>query len=114
VLDARGEISAIHVAEAVDNYIVALVFATRYPARLDEELAKWIQIGVSPRGALGLDRVSRAAAWLKGRDYVTPDDVQGIVRDVFRHRLILSYEAHAAGVTGDQVVDRIVERVAVA
>ncbi|HEX4507706.1 MAG TPA: AAA family ATPase [Alphaproteobacteria bacterium] len=114
VLDARAEIGAIHVARPVDDYIVALVFATRYPARLDEELAKWIQIGVSPRGALGLDRVARARAWGAGRDYVTPADVQDIVHDVFRHRLILSYEGHAAGITADRVVDRIVELVAVA
>ena len=114
VLDARAEIGAIHVSQPVDDYIVALVFATRYAARLDAELAKWIQIGVSPRGALALDRVARARAWLAGRDYVTPADVQEIVHDVFRHRLILSYEGHAAGITADRVVDRIVELVAVA
>jgi MoxR-like ATPase len=114
VFDARGEIGKVHVSQAVDNYIVALVFATRYPAKLDQDLAKWIHVGVSPRGAIGLDKVSRTLAWLKGRDYVTPDDIGEIVRDVFRHRLILSYEAHAAGVTADQAVERILERVAVA
>jgi MoxR-like ATPase len=114
VLDARDEISSITVSEAVDNYIVALVFATRYPDKLDADLAKWIQIGVSPRGAIGLDKVSRAHAWLNGRDFVTPDDVKSVVHDVFRHRLSLSYEAHAAGTTADQAIDRIVERVAVA
>ena len=62
----------------------------------------------------GSTRVSRAYAWLKGRDYVTPDDVRAIVHDVFRHRLILSYEAHAAGISADQAIDRVVERVAVA
>ena len=60
----------INVSEAIENYIVALVFATRYPDKLDKELAKWIQVGVSPRGAIGLDKVSRAYAWLQGRDYV--------------------------------------------
>ena len=114
VFDARAEIGRIHVSDPVDDYIVALVFATRYPAKLDDELAKWIHVGVSPRGAIGLDKVSRTLAWLKRRDYATPDDVQDAVRDVFRHRLILSYEAHAAGITADQAVGRILERVAVA
>jgi MoxR-like ATPase len=91
-----------------------LVFATREPGKYDDELAKWIQVGVSPRASIGLDRVSRAKAWLEGRDYVTPDDVQAVVHDVFRHRLILSYEAHAGGKTADQVIDRIVQKVAVA
>jgi MoxR-like ATPase len=114
VFDARAEIGKVTVSEAVENYMVALVFATRYPAKLDADLAKWLQVGASPRGAIGLDRVSRSYAWLKGRDYVTPDDVKAIVHDVFRHRLILSYEAHAGGITADQAIDRVVERVAVA
>jgi MoxR-like ATPase len=114
IFDARTQINAVHVSEAVAQYVVALVFATRNPDKLDKELATWIQIGVSPRGAIGLDKVSRAYAWLAGRDYATPEDVQAIVHDVFRHRLILSYEAHAASVTADQVIDRILQKVAVA
>ncbi|PWK68476.1 MoxR family ATPase [Aminobacter sp. AP02] len=114
VFDARQQIGAITVSEPVENYIVALVYATREPAKLDKDLASWIQVGVSPRGSIGLDKVSRSNAWLNGRDYVSPDDVKAVVHDVFRHRLILSYEAHAAGVTADQVVDRVVELVAVA
>jgi len=114
VFDARAAIGRVTVSDAIENYIVALVFATRYPAKLDADLAKWLQVGASPRGGIGLDRVSRAYAWLKGRDYVTPDDVKAIVHDVFRHRLILSYEAHAAGISADQAIDRVVERVAVA
>jgi len=114
VLEARGEIGKINVAKAVDDYIVALVFATREPDKLDEELAKWVEVGVSPRGAIGLDKVSRARAWLQGRDYVTPDDVKDVVHDVFRHRLVLSYEAHAGGVSADTVIDRILDKVAVA
>ncbi|MDE4552977.1 AAA family ATPase [Sinorhizobium meliloti] len=114
VLDARREISEVAVSKAVEDYIVALVMATRYPDKIDPELARWIQVGASPRGVIGLDKVSRAHAWLKGRDFVTPDDVQAIVHDVFRHRLVLSYEAHAGGITADQAVDRIVEKVATA
>ena len=114
VLDARAEINAVTVSKPVEDYIVALVFATREPAKLDPDLATWIEIGVSPRGAIGLDKVSRALAWLRGRDFVTPDDVREIVHDVFRHRLILSYDAHAEGITADKVIDRLVELVAVA
>jgi MoxR-like ATPase len=114
IFDARAEIHNVNVSEAVGKYLVALVFATRYPDRYDKEFAKWIQVGASPRGAIGLDKASRAFAWLKGRDYVTPEDVQAVVHDVFRHRLILSYEAHAQSVPADKVIDRIVELVAVA
>jgi MoxR-like ATPase len=114
VIDARREIAAIAVSDAVTNYIVAIIFATRYPDKLDDKLGKWIQVGASPRGAIGLDKASRAYAWLAGRDYVTPDDVRAIVHDVLRHRLMLSYDAHADGVTADKVIDIILEKVAVA
>ncbi|WP_426122201.1 AAA family ATPase [Pararhizobium sp. PWRC1-1] len=113
VFDARSEIGTVTVSEPVEKYIVALVFATRYPERYDKDLAKLLQVGVSPRGVIGLDKVSRSYAWLKGRDYVTPDDIEAIVHDVFRHRLILSYEAHASNTTPDKVIDRIIELVAV-
>jgi MoxR-like ATPase len=113
VFDARKEIGNITVSDPVEKYMVALVFATRYPDRYDKDLAKLLQVGVSPRGVIGLDKVSRSYAWLKGRDYVTPDDVKAIVNDVFRHRLILSYEAHASNTTPDKVIDRITGLVAV-
>ncbi len=113
VFDARKDIGAVVVSEPVEKYIVALVIATRYPDRYDKDLAKLLQVGVSPRGSIGLDKVSRAYAWLKGRDYVTPDDVKAVANDVFRHRLILSYEAHASNTTPDQVIDRITELVGV-
>ncbi|KQV81929.1 MoxR family ATPase [Rhizobium sp. Root1220] len=113
VFDARNEIGTVTVSDPVEKYMVALVFATRYPDRYDKELAKLLQVGVSPRGVIGLDKVSRSYAWLKGRDYVTPDDVKSVVNDVFRHRLILSYDAHASNTTPDQVIDRIAELVAV-
>ncbi|MNE24040.1 ATPase family [compost metagenome] len=113
VFDARKEIGSVTVSDPVEKYMVALVFATRYPDRYDKDLAKLLQVGVSPRGIIGLDKVSRSYAWLKGRDFVTPDDVKAIVSGVFRHRLILSYEAHASSTTPDQVIDRITELVAV-
>ncbi|WP_265918706.1 AAA family ATPase [Cupriavidus nantongensis] len=114
VFAARAAIHDIHVSEAIERYIVALVQATRAPKPVDDDLDKWIQVGVSPRGSIGLDKVARAHAWLHGRDFVTPEDVQAVVGDVFRHRLILSYEAHAAGVGADAVIERLVQQVAVA
>ncbi len=114
VFAARDEIYAIHVAEAVEKYIVDLVFATRYPERYGEPLSKWIEVGASPRGSLALDRCARAHAWLDGRDHTTPDDVRSVVHDCLRHRMILSYEANAAGVSADRVLDELVKTVAVA
>jgi MoxR-like ATPase len=114
VFAARREIHAVQVADAVQQYIVALIEATRYPERYDKDLRKWIQIGASPRGTIGLDKCSRVYAWLQGRDYVRPDDVQAVAHDVLRHRLMLSYDAQADGVKADQVIDKVVELVAVA
>jgi len=114
IFDARKEIHAIQMAEAVETYIVAFIQATRTPERYDKDLRKWIQIGASPRGTIGLDKCSRAYAWLKGRDYVRPDDVQAIAHDVLRHRILLSYDAQAEGIKPDQVINKIVDLVAVA
>ncbi|HEY6412154.1 MAG TPA: hypothetical protein VIX42_00615 [Edaphobacter sp.] len=77
-------------------------------------MRKWIQIGASPRGTIGLDKCSRAYAWLKGRDFVRPDDVQAIAHDVLRHRLLLTYDAQGEGIKANQVIDRIIEPVALA
>lgn len=113
VLAARDAVRKIHVAPAIDTYIVDLVQATRQPKNYSAELATWIEFGASPRGALGLDRCARSHAWLAGRDHVTPDDVQAIAHDVLRHRLVLSYEASAAGITADRVIDEVLAHVAV-
>jgi len=114
IFTARKEIHAVHMAAAVEQYIVSLIEATRYPERYDKDLRKWIQIGASPRGTIGLDKCSRTYAWLKGRDYVRPDDVQALVHDVLRHRILLSYDAQAEGIKPDQVISKVVELVAVA
>ena len=114
IFDARKEIHAIHMSEAVESYITALVQATRTPERYDKDLRKWIQVGASPRGTIGLDKCSRAYAWLKGQGFVSPDSVQAIAHDVLRHRLLLSYDAQAEGIKANQVIDRIIELVAVA
>jgi MoxR-like ATPase len=112
VFDARAEVHAVHVAESIDRYVVELVNATRTPERYDAQLRKWIEVGASPRGAIGLDRCARAHAWLDGRDFVTPDDVRAVAHDVLRHRVILSYEANAAAISADNVVSEVLKRVA--
>lgn len=114
VFEARAAIQNIHVADAIEKYIVDLVAATRQPKTYNEELAGWIEFGASPRGSIALHRTSRAVAWLNNRDYVTPGDVRAVAHSCLRHRLVLSYEAGAQGITPDRVVDRILELVAVA
>ena len=94
-------------ADAVENYIVQLVVATRQAAAYNEQLGNWIEYGASPRATIALDRCARAYAWLRGRDFVSPDDVQAIAADVLRHRLILSFEAEAKGITPDHVIDEL-------
>ncbi|MEH6526652.1 MAG: AAA family ATPase [Sneathiella sp.] len=112
VFDARKEIEEIHTSEAIETYMVDLIYATRFPDRYSEELDSWIEIGASPRGSLGLDICSRAHAWMQGQDFVSPDNVRAIIKNVLRHRLILSFEANADNVTPDQVIEKIVELVA--
>ncbi|MFL9995797.1 MoxR family ATPase [Paraburkholderia sediminicola] len=113
IFAVREEIRQITVAPAMDDYIVSLVNATRHGKELDADLGKWIEIGASPRGSIGLDRASRVQAWLQDRKFVTPDDVRAVVHPVLRHRLILSYDANAENVSADAVVDRLIEKVAV-
>ncbi|MEM7429504.1 MAG: MoxR family ATPase [Pseudomonadota bacterium] len=112
VFQARREIAAIHVADAMERYMADLVYATRTPEKYTEDLARWIEIGGSPRASLALDKCGRAHAWLHGRDYVDPQDVRAVVHDVFRHRLTLSFEAQGEGISPDAVTDAIVEQVA--
>ena len=112
VFDARSEIGQVHVSDAIGRYMADLVYATRTPEKYSEDLARWIDVGGSPRASLALDKCSRTHAWLCGRDFVDPEDVRAIVHDCLRHRLMLSYEAQGEGVHADQVVDAIVEQVA--
>ena len=113
VFSARGEVNSVRVAESVDRYIVDLVIATRQPATYDAELAKWIDVGASPRATIALDAASRARAWLQGNDFVTPEDVQAVAPACLAHRLHLTYEAEAAGKTREQVVELLLNQVAV-
>ncbi len=113
VAAARKEILELHLAEELERYIVNLVIATREPGRLDEELADAVQFGASPRASIAIDRASRAHAWLQGRDYVGPDDIQAVAPDVMRHRILLSFEAEADGMTPDDFIQRIIAGVGV-
>lgn len=113
IFTARKEIHELHISENVEQYIVSLVMATRKPERYDSELQNWIEVGSSPRASIALDKCSRAYAWLQGKDFVDPDDVRSVVHSVLRHRLILSYEASAEGISSDQVIDELVKQVAV-
>jgi MoxR-like ATPase len=113
IFSARQELLSMHMAEAVEEYIVQLVIASREPAQYSEELASWIEFGGSPRATIALDRCSRAHAWLRGQDYVSPDDVQAVAADVFRHRLLLSFEAEANGITADRVISELLKLVPV-
>jgi MoxR-like ATPase len=114
VFDARREVHGVQVAPAVEKYMVDLVFATRFPDRYGKDLRRFVQVGASPRGALALDRCSRAHAWLQGRDHVVPDDVRAVAHDCLRHRVTLTYEAAGAAMTADKIVSEIVRMVAVA
>ena len=114
IFTARQGALGVHMAPAVEEYIIQLVIATRDPSLYDAELADWLEYGASPRATIALDRCARANAWIDGRDYVSPDDVQKVVFDCLRHRLIVSFEAEAAGVTSDQIIERLIERIPVA
>ncbi|WP_086773888.1 AAA family ATPase [Vibrio coralliirubri] len=115
IFDARDQLRDIHCSDAVLKYIVAIVVATRQPELYPESpLSQWIGVGSSPRATIALDKCSRAMAWLNGKDFVDPDDVRNVVHGVLRHRLILSYDALAEGVSSDRVIDEILSQVAVA
>ena len=113
VMSARMEVLDMHLAEPLQEYIVQVVLATRSAQRYGDDLKDFIQYGASPRATLALDRCARAHAWLAGRDYVTPEDIQSMAHDVLRHRILLSFEAEAAGRTSDEVVDTLLDRIGV-
>jgi MoxR-like ATPase len=99
-------------AANVEEYLIQLIQATRQPLSYGEQLNNWLDYGASPRATIALDRCSRANAWLDGRDFVTPDDIRAVAHDILRHRLILSFEAEANGITADHVIDTLLANVA--
>ena len=113
LFEARKQVLKVHTSEALEHYLVQLVVATRNPGVYSEELGRWLRFGASPRATIALDRCSKAHAWLAGRDYVTPDDIHVIAHDVLRHRILLSFEAEAEGVTSDDFVNSLVRLVAI-
>lgn len=113
LFEARRQVLQVHTSKALENYLVKLVIATRTPALYSSEMAKWCRFGASPRATIALDRCSKAHAWLAGRDFVTPEDIHVIAHDVLRHRVLLSFEAEAEGVSSDDFIDALLRLVAV-
>ncbi len=113
VLTARDEVLDIHMADSLEEYLLHIILATRKPQAYGEDLAGWLQYGASPRASIALDRCARAKAWLQQRDFVGPEDIQDMAFDVLRHRLILSYEAEAEGITTDHFIKELISRIAV-
>jgi len=114
ILAARQEVLHIHMAEPVEQYLVQLVLASRDPAPYSQTLTRWISYGASPRATIALDRCARAHAWLEGRDYVSPSDVQAVAFDVLRHRVLISFEAEADGMDSDAVIRELLKLIPVA
>ena len=112
LFDARRQVLDVHMSEALANYIVELVIATRSPERYSKQLTRWLRFGASPRATIALDRCAKAHAWLHERDYVTPEDIHIIAHDVLRHRILLTFEAEADGINSDHFIDELLRMVA--
>ena len=109
VLVARKEVLNVHTSEAIEDYLIQLVVATRHPEKYAQELKGQVLFGASPRATIALDRCAKINAWLEGRDFVAPEDVHAVVFDVLRHRIILSFEAQAEGVCADDVISSLLK-----
>jgi len=114
IFSAREQVLNIHMAPALETYMVDLIIATRQPNKYDDQLATWLSFGASPRATIALDRCARARAWLHNRDFVSPEDIQAVFHNVLRHRILLSYQAEAEGISANQVLDHLLTLVAVA
>ncbi len=113
IISARKQILEVHISESVEEYILHLIMATRQPEKYLDQCKQYIEYGASPRATIALTRCARAIAWLDHRDYVVPEDVKAILPDVLRHRVLLSYLAEAEGVTTDDCISEILEKVAI-
>ncbi len=111
VFAARQEVLDLHLAPELEQYMLELIMATRDPRPWGEDLDEWQRFGASPRGTIALDRCARAHAWLAGRDYVSPEDIHAVAADVLRHRVLLSFEAEADGVTPDRFIAELLKRI---
>ncbi|MDD3266264.1 MAG: MoxR family ATPase [Burkholderiales bacterium] len=113
IFAAQDEINKIHLSSAIEEYIIQLIMATRYPDKYSDDLARLIKFGSSPRGTIALEKASRANAWLEGRDYIIPADIHTVIHEVLRHRILLNFEAEIEGVTTDKIIDQILNLVAI-
>lgn len=113
LFEARNQVLKVHTSEGLERYLVQLVVATRNPSAYDETLGSWMRFGASPRATIALDRCSKAHAWLAGRDYVLPEDIHAVAHDVLRHRILLSFEAEAEGISTDDFIDALLRLVAI-
>lgn len=111
IFAARQEVLQVYMSDSLEEYLIQIIMSTRNPASYGEDLKAWLEYGASPRATIALDRCARAHAWLDGRDYVTPLDIQSLAYDVLRHRLILSYEAEAEGVDPDTWIGQLITRI---
>lgn len=109
IIKARQEVQNIHMSEAIEEYLVQLIIATRHPERYSDELKDKVLYGASPRATIALDKCSKIHAWLKGRDYVTPEDVHATVYDILRHRIILTFETQAEGLSTDNIIEKLLK-----
>ncbi len=110
---ARELVNAIYIDPAVEEYIVSLVRATREPEKVDRRLEGMVRAGASPRATINIALASRAQAFTQQRGYVTPQDIKDLAHDILRHRILLSYEAEASGMTSEKVIDMILAKVTV-
>lgn len=104
ILDARKDVLKIHMSDAIEEYLVQLIVATRHPEKYDAKLAGQVMYGASPRATIALDRCAKINAWIDGRDFVTPEDIHAVIYDILRHRIILTFEAQAEGITTDNII----------
>ena len=109
VFAARQEAYKVYCSDTVEEYLIQLIMATRHPEKYDESLKNTIAFGASPRATIALDKCAKINAWLAGRDFVTPEDIHAVVYDVLRHRIILSFEAQAGGLTSDDIISRLLK-----
>jgi len=110
---ARQEVLNVYMADNLEDYLLQIILATRNPEAYGDDLENWSQYGASPRASIALDRCARAKAWLNGKDFVAPEDIQDMAFDVLRHRVILSYEAEAEGISSDDFIQQLIARIAV-
>lgn len=113
IFSSRQEILGMHMSDEVERYLISIVLATRNPEVYDLQLQKWINYGASPRATIALDRCARAHAWLNGKDYVSPTDIQAVAPDVLRHRILLSFEAEANAIDTDQCIATLLSKIAI-